>query len=55
MNRKILEAFIDEQFETYGIYDAYRNENVPLEDCSNLLVFIRDSILDKVEELYVQH
>jgi hypothetical protein len=55
MCRNKLKTFIDEQFEQYGIYDCYRNRNVPLDDSSRLLEFVRDSILNKVEELYVQH
>ena len=51
MKRYELKKFIEKQFEDYGIFDTYSQPS----DCTDLLYFIEDNILDKVEELYVQH
>lgn len=44
-----LKNFIDEQLKDYGVFDAYSQPS----DCTGILYFIEDKILNKVEELYV--
>jgi len=44
-----LKNFIDKQLKDYGVLDAYSQPS----DCTDILCFIEDKILDKVEELYV--
>lgn len=51
MKRHELKMFIEKQFEQYGVFDWYKQPA----DCTNILYFIENNILDKVEELYVQH
>ena len=51
MKRFELKNFIEKQFKDYGVFDAYSQPS----DCTSLLYFIEDNILNKVEELYVQH
>ena len=51
MKRHELKMFIEKQFKQYGVFDWYSQPA----DCTDLLYFIEYNILDKVEELYVQH
>ena len=55
MKRFELKNFIEKQFKQYGLFGLYKGSIGIQDDCTDLLYHIEDNILDKVEELYVQH